>query len=118
MQTFLTQTSLEVNLLQANLKGTKLNGANLQGANLQWAYLRDVNFRDTICFSAATRSHSSNEKFPSQGCGHLTANSTEPVTNGDEQVCMQVVIINLRIMYDPLQNSSNVCIQVGHWSRT
>ncbi len=59
------------NLEQVNLKGTKLNGANLQGANLQWAYLRDVNFRGTICFSAATRQHSSNEKFPSQECGHL-----------------------------------------------
>jgi hypothetical protein len=31
---------------------------------------------------------------------------------------MQMVIINLRIKYDPLQNSNNVCIQVGHWSRT
>jgi hypothetical protein len=91
------------------LKGTKLNGANLQGINLQWAYPRDVNFRDTICFSAATGHHSSNEKVPSQGCGHLSAISIEPVTNGDEQVCMQAVIINLKIMYDPLQNSNNVC---------
>lgn len=86
------------------------------GANLQWAYLRDVNFRDTMCFSAATRQHSSNEKFPSEECGHLTAISIESVTNGDEQVCMQAVIINLRIMCDLLHN--NVCIQVGHWSRT
>jgi hypothetical protein len=116
MQTFLTQTSWEVNLEQANLKVTKLNGENLQGANLQWAYLRDVNFRDTMCFSAATRQHSSNEKFPSEECGHLTAISIESVTNGDEQVCMQAVIINLRIMCDLLHN--NVCIQVGHWSRT
>jgi hypothetical protein len=77
-------------------------------------YPRDVNFRDTICFSVATRRHSSNEKVLSQGCGHLTAISIEPVTNGDEQVCMQAVIINLKIMYDPLQNSNNVCIQVGH----
>jgi hypothetical protein len=82
-----------VNLEQANLKGIKLKGANPQSTNLQWAYLRDVYFRDTTYFIDGTRHHSSNEKVPSQGCGHLTAISIEPVTNGDEQVCMQVVII-------------------------
>ncbi len=67
MQTFLAQTSWEVNLEQANLKGTKLNGANLQGANLQWAYLRDVNFRDIICFQLQPDITLVTRKFPVKG---------------------------------------------------